>query len=48
MFNKVSNKTLIMILGVLIVIAAIYIIVESSRGERTFKAELVNIKIWEE
>lgn len=43
MFNKVSNKTLIMILGVLIVIAAIYIIVESSRGERTFKAELVNI-----
>jgi hypothetical protein len=32
-----------MILGVLIVLAAIYIIVESNRGERTFKSELVNI-----
>ncbi len=43
MFNKVSNKTLVITLGVLIVIAGIYIIIESSRGERTFKAELVNI-----
>ena len=43
MFNKVSNKTLIIIFGVLIVIAAFYILVESNKDERTFKTDLVNI-----
>jgi hypothetical protein len=43
MFNKVSNTTLIIIFVVLIAIAAIYMIIESSRGERTFKSDIVNI-----
>lgn len=43
MFNKVSNKSLLIVFGALIVIAAVYIIVESSRGERTFKSDIVNI-----
>jgi hypothetical protein len=43
MFNKVSNKTLVIIFGVLIIVAAIYIIVESNRGERSFKSNIVNI-----
>jgi hypothetical protein len=43
MFNKVSNKTLIIIFGALIAIAAIYIIVESNQGESTFKTDIVNI-----
>src|SRR5574338_39037 len=43
MFNKVSNKNLVIVLGVLIIIAAVYIIIESNRGEGTFKANLVDI-----
>ncbi len=43
MFNKVSNKTLLIIFGVLIVIAAFYIIVEADRGEKSFKTDIVNI-----
>jgi len=43
MFNKVSNKTLVIIFGVLIAVAAIYIIVESNRGERSFKSDIINI-----
>jgi hypothetical protein len=43
MFNKVSNKSLLIIFGALIVIAAIYMLIESSRGERTFKSDIVNI-----
>lgn len=43
MFNKVSNKTLVIIFGVLIVLAAIYIIIESNQGERSFKSNIVNI-----
>ncbi|HSD64505.1 MAG TPA: DUF4340 domain-containing protein [Ignavibacteriaceae bacterium] len=43
MFNKVSNKTLIIIFGALIAAAVIYMIIESRQGERTFKSEIVNI-----
>jgi hypothetical protein len=43
MFNKVSNKTLIIVFGALVVIAAIYMIIESSHGERSFKTDIVNI-----
>ncbi len=43
MFNKVSNKSLLIIFGVLIIIAAAYIIIESNKGESTFKTDLVNI-----
>ena len=43
MFNKVSNKTLVIIFVVLIAVAAIYIVVESNRGERSFKSNIVNI-----
>jgi hypothetical protein len=43
MFNKVSNKSLLIVFGVLIIIAAIYMIIESNRGERTFKSDIVNI-----
>ena len=43
MFNNVSNKSLIIILGALLVLSAIYIIVESNQGERSFKTDIVNI-----
>lgn len=43
MFNKISNKSLVIVFGALIIIAAIYIIVESNKGERTFKADIVSI-----
>ena len=43
MFNKVSNKSLLVIFGVLVVIAVIYVTVESGRGERSFKTDIVNI-----
>ncbi len=43
MFNKVSNKTLLIIFGVLVVIAAVYIVVESEQGEKSFKTDIVNI-----
>jgi hypothetical protein len=43
MFNKVSNKTLVIIFGVLIIVAAVYIIIESNQGERSFKSNIVNI-----
>ena len=43
MFNKISNKSLIIVFGALIIIAAIYIIVESNKGERTFKTDIVSI-----
>ena len=43
MFNKVSNKTLIIVFGALVIIAAIYMIIESSHGERSFKTDIVNI-----
>ena len=43
MFNKVSNKTLVIVFGVLILLAAIYVIVDSSKGESTFKTNIVNI-----
>ncbi len=43
MFNKVSNKTLLIVFGILVVIAAVYIIVEADRGEKSFKTDIVNI-----
>jgi Domain of unknown function (DUF4340) len=43
MFNKVSNRSLIIVFVVLIVIAAIYMMIESSHGERSFKTDIVNI-----
>ena len=43
MFNKVSNKSLLAVFGVLIIIAVVYILVEADRGERSFKTDIVNI-----
>ena len=43
MFNKISSKTLAVIFVVLLVIAAIYIYYDSSREERSFKSDIVNI-----
>lgn len=43
MFNKVSNKTLLIVFGVLIIISAVYILVEADRGEKSFKTDIVNI-----
>ncbi len=43
MFNKVSNKSLLIVFVALIIIAAIYIIIESNKGERTFKTDIVSI-----
>lgn len=43
MFNKVSSRSLIIIFGALIIVAAIYMLIESSKGERTFKSDIVNI-----
>ncbi len=43
MFNKVSNKTLLIIFGVLVVFAAAYLVIESSHGEKSFKTDIVNI-----
>ncbi len=43
MFNKVSNKSLLIIFGVLIIFAVLYVVVESGRGERSFKTNIVNI-----
>ena len=43
MFNKVSNKSLLVIFGVLIIFAVLYVIVESGQGERSFKTDIVHI-----
>ena len=43
MFNKISSKTLAAIFVVLLVLAAIYIYFGSSREERSFKRDIVNI-----
>lgn len=43
MFNKISSKALTVIFVVLFVLAAIYIIYDSSREERSFKRDIVNI-----
>ena len=43
MFNKISSKTLAVIFVVLLVLAAIYIYYDSSREERSFKRDIVNI-----
>ena len=43
MFNKISSKALTTIFVVLLVLAAIYIYFDSSREERSFKRNIVNI-----
>ena len=43
MFNKISSKTLAVIFVVLLVLAAVYIYFGSSREERSFKTDIVNI-----
>ncbi len=43
MFNKVSNKTLLIIFGIMIVIAVAYVVLESEHGEKSFKTDIVSI-----
>ncbi len=43
MFNKISSKTLAVIFAALLVLAAVYIYYDSSREERSFKSDIVNI-----
>ncbi len=43
MINKLSTKTLILIFVVLLAIVAIFIIYDSSHGERSFRSALVNV-----
>jgi len=43
MINKLSTKTLIIIFVVLLAVVAIFIIYDSSHGERSFRSQLVSI-----
>ncbi len=43
MINKLSNKTLILIFAVLLAVVVIYMIYDSSHGDRSFRNELVSI-----
>ena len=43
MFNKISSKTLAVIFVVLLVLAGFYIYFDSSREERSFRTDIVNI-----
>jgi hypothetical protein len=43
MINKLSNKTLLLIFAVLLAVVVIYMIYDSSHGERSFRSELVSI-----
>ncbi len=43
MFNKISSKALAVIFVILLVLAAVYIYFDSSREERSFRTDIVNI-----
>ncbi|MEJ2614146.1 MAG: DUF4340 domain-containing protein [Ignavibacteriaceae bacterium] len=43
MFNKISSKALAVIFVVLLVLSAVYIYFDSSREERSFRTDIVNI-----
>jgi hypothetical protein len=43
MFNKLSNKTLLILFIILLVIVAAFLFYDSKHGERSFRKDLVNI-----